>query len=217
MPANNDRGHGLLLQCFDPDESLIIGVDEAGRGPLAGPVTASAVILNAARPIAGLDDSKKLSEKKRDVLAPQIRECALAWAVVHVDVAEIDRINILQATLLAMRNALQALPLSQALFARQFHIQVDGNKLPNLAELPFTCSAEAIISGDVLVPAISAASILAKTSRDALMLELDQQYPGYGFAIHKGYGTAAHLQALRALGPSPVHRRSFAPVRALIA
>jgi ribonuclease HII len=217
MPANNDRRHGPHLQSFDSGAAFIIGVDEAGRGPLAGPVTASAVILNPARPIAGLDDSKKLSEKKRDALAPQIREHALAWAVVHVDVAAIDTINILQATLLAMRNALQNLSLPQAMSNARFHIQVDGNKLPRVAELPFTCSAEAIVAGDALVPAISAASILAKTTRDALMLELDKQYPGYGFAIHKGYGTAAHLQALRTLGPSPIHRRSFAPVRALIA
>lgn len=202
---------------FPSATHFIIGVDEAGRGPLAGPVTASAVILDVSRPIAGLDDSKKLSEKQRDTLAPLIRERSLAWAVVHVDVAEIDSINILQATLLAMRKALQALQLSQSMAAERFHIQVDGNKLPNVADLPFACSAEAIVDGDALVPAISAASILAKTCRDALMLELDRQHPGYGFASHKGYGTAAHLKALQTLGPSPVHRRSFAPVRALIA
>jgi ribonuclease HII len=195
---------------------LIIGVDEAGRGPLAGPVTASAVILDISRPIAGLNDSKKLSEKHRDELAPLIRERALAWAVVHVDVADIDRINILQATLLAMRNALCALQLSQALADAQFHVQVDGNKLPNVKDLHFSCTAEAIVDGDALIPAISAASILAKTTRDALMLELDQQYSGYGFARHKGYGTAAHLKALQTLGPSPIHRRSFAPVRACL-
>jgi ribonuclease HII len=180
-------------------------------------VTASAVILDVARPIAGLDDSKKLSEKKRDELAPLIRERALAWAVAHAEVAEIDTINILQATLLAMHRALQALSMSPAWTATPFHIQVDGNKLPDVTNLPFMCSAEAIVDGDALVPAISAASILAKTSRDALMLQLDQQHPGYGFALHKGYGTAAHLKALQSLGPSPVHRRSFAPVRALIA
>lgn len=218
MPANKNRGHGpLLQQHVDAGTALIIGVDEAGRGPLAGPVTASAVILDVSRPILGLDDSKKLSEKQRDTLAPLIRERSLAWAVVHVDVAEIDSINILQATLLAMRKALQALQLSPSTATEQFHIQVDGNKLPNLAGLPFSCSAEAIVDGDALVPAISAASILAKTCRDALMRDLDRQYPGYGFAAHKGYGTAAHLDALQALGPSPIHRRSFAPVRALIA
>jgi ribonuclease HII len=195
---------------------LVIGVDEAGRGPLAGPVTAGVVILNPARPIDELDDSKKLSEKKRDELAPLIRECAWAWAVAHVEVDVIDRINILQATLLAMRNALLALQPPDACHGFEFHVQVDGNKLPALHELPYACSAEAIVGGDALVPSISAASILAKTSRDALMQKLDQQYPGYGLAMHKGYGTAAHLKALRELGPSPIHRRSFAPVRELI-
>ncbi|MGE0113655.1 MAG: ribonuclease HII [Steroidobacteraceae bacterium] len=196
-------------------QRLIIGVDEAGRGPLAGPVTASAVILDPARPITGLDDSKKLSEKKRDQLAPLIRERALAWAVASAEVNEIDTINILQATLLAMRRALQALQLPRDCQIALLHIQVDGNKLPQLHDLPFACSAEAIVDGDALVPAISAASILAKTTRDALMLELDKQYPGYGLAAHKGYGTAAHLDALRTLGPSPIHRRSFAPVKTL--
>ena len=216
MAANNNRGHGPLLQDIDLSTSIIIGVDEAGRGPLAGPVTASAVILDISRPIIGLNDSKKLSEKQRDELAPQIRERALAWAVVHVDVAEIDRINILQATLLAMRHALCALQLTQALLNEKFHIQVDGNKLPNVKDLHFACTAEAIVDGDALIPAISAASILAKTTRDALMHELDRQYLGYGFASHKGYGTPAHLQALQTLGPSPIHRRSFAPVRACL-
>jgi len=196
-------------------QRLIIGVDEAGRGPLAGPVTASAVILDPARPITGLDDSKKLSEKRRDQLAPLIRERALAWAVASAEVNEIDAINILQATLLAMRRALQALQLPRDCQIAPLHIQVDGNKLPQLHDLPFTCSAEAIVDGDALVPAIGAASILAKTTRDALMLKLDKQYPGYGLAAHKGYGTAAHLDALRTLGPSPIHRRSFAPVKTL--
>jgi ribonuclease HII len=211
MAANRSRGNGRLLQ-----RTLIIGVDEAGRGPLAGPVTASAVILDISRPLVGLNDSKKLSEKQRDELAPHIRECALAWAVAHIDVAEIDSINILQATLLAMRNALLALELSQALTAARFHVQVDGNKLPNVQDLHFACTAEAIVDGDALIPAISAASILAKTSRDALMRELDRQYSGYGFASHKGYGTPAHLEALQRLGPSPIHRRSFSPVRACL-
>ncbi len=196
---------------------LIIGVDEAGRGPLAGPVTASAVILDATRPIAGLNDSKKLSEKQRDQLAPLIRSQALAWSVAHAEVQEIDTINILQATFLAMRRALQALQLPTAYQTIAVHIQVDGNKLPRLDDLPFVCTAEAIVDGDALMPAISAASILAKTTRDALMLDLDRQYPGYGLAAHKGYGTVAHLKALRALGPTAIHRRSFAPVRALIA
>lgn len=195
---------------------FIIGVDEAGRGPLAGPVTASAVILDPERPIDGLDDSKKLSEDTRDELALLIRERALAWAVVSASVDEIDSINILQATMLAMRRALQALVLPALCRQAHLHVQVDGNRLPALADLPFVHSAEAIIDGDALVPAISAASILAKTTRDALMRELDQQYPGYGFARHKGYGTELHLQALRELGPSIIHRRSFAPVRELI-
>jgi ribonuclease HII len=174
------------------------------------------VILDVSRPILGLNDSKKLSEKQRDELAPQIRERALAWAVVHVDVAEIDRINILQATLVAMRQALCALQLTHVLMNEKFHIQVDGNKLPDVKDLHFACTAEAIVDGDALIPAISAASILAKTTRDALMRELDRQYSGYGFASHKGYGTPEHLKALQTLGPSPIHRRSFAPVRACL-
>ncbi len=195
---------------------FIIGVDEAGRGPLAGPVTASAVILDLARPIAGLNDSKKLSEKKRDQLAPLIREHALAWAVAHAEVDEIDSINILQATFLAMRRALLMLKLPVDSQGLGFHIQVDGNKLPRLDDLPFACTAEAIVEGDASVAAISAASILAKTTRDALMLQLDGQYPGYGFAVHKGYGTAVHLQALHEQGACPIHRRSFAPVKACL-
>ncbi len=200
-----------------PAAQLIIGVDEAGRGPLAGPVTASAVILHPERPIAGLDDSKKLSEKRRDELAPLIREHALCWAVAHAEVAEIDAINILQATMLAMSRALQSLQVPQSHRHMPLHVQIDGNKLPRLDNLSYVCTAEAIVDGDALVPAISAASILAKTTRDALIVQLDQQYPGYGLAVHKGYGTARHLQALHALGPSPIHRRSFAPVRKLIA
>lgn len=196
---------------------LIIGVDEAGRGPLAGPVTASAVILDPQRPIEGLDDSKKLTEKKRDQLALLIRERALCWAVAHAEVNEIDTINILQATMLAMRRALQALQLPAICQQSSLHIQFDGNKLPRLHDLAFVCTAEAIVDGDALVPAISAASILAKTARDALMLHLDQQYPGYGLATHKGYSTAVHLQALQLLGPSPIHRCSFAPVKAVMA
>lgn len=203
----------ITTQTAHSEVRLIIGVDEAGRGPLAGPVTASVVILDPMRPIDGLDDSKKLTEKKRNELAPIIRERALAWAVAHAQVDEIDTINIFQATMLAMRRALLALQLPLACQAMQLHIQVDGNKLPKLHDLPFACSAEAIVDGDALVPAISAASILAKTTRDALMHQLDQQYPGYGLAIHKGYSTPGHLQALRALGPSPIHRQSFAPVR----
>ena len=191
----------------------IIGVDEAGRGPLAGPVTAAAVLLDPQRPIAGLNDSKQLTERQRDALAPLIREHAVAWSVVHVGVDDIDRLNILHATLLGMRRALLALTLPDAVKAQCVAVQVDGNKLPDLDGLPFTCAAQAIVGGDALVPAISAASILAKTTRDALMVELDKQYPGYGLIGHKGYGTAKHLDALCRLGPSPIHRMSFAPVR----
>jgi ribonuclease HII len=184
---------------------LLCGVDEAGRGPLAGPVSAAAVILDPARPIDGLADSKKLSEKQRDLLAPLIRERALAWAVAYASVAEIDTLNILQATLLAMRRAILALPIQPQ------HILVDGLYCPETS-IP----SEAIVKGDSKVAAISAASILAKTARDALMLDLHGQYPQYGFAAHKGYPTAAHLAALRKYGVSDLHRRSFKPVRDLL-
>jgi ribonuclease HII len=180
---------------------LLAGVDEAGRGPLAGPVFAAAVILADARPIAGLTDSKLLSAARRDELARQIRDGALAWAVASASVEEIDGLNILRATLLAMRRAVEALGTSP------HEVWVDGLHCPAVA-----CKVRAVVRGDLTVPAISAASILAKTSRDALLVELDQIYPGYGFAQHKGYGTRAHLAALRLLGPCPIHRRSFAPV-----
>ena len=180
---------------------LIAGVDEAGRGPLAGPVYAAAVILDPARPIAGLRDSKALSAGQRERLALEIRECSLAWAVAAADVAEIDALNILQATLMAMRRAVEALAPAptQAL--------IDGNRVPRLA-----CPARAIIKGDRDVASISAASILAKTARDALLVELHALYPLYGFAQNKGYGTPDHLAALERHGPCPAHRRSFAPV-----
>ncbi|MFM8339619.1 MAG: ribonuclease HII [Fluviibacter sp.] len=181
---------------------LICGVDEAGRGPLAGSVVAAAVILDPEKPIVGLADSKKLSATARERLAPQIREYALAWAIGEATAAEIDAINILQATFLAMKRAVLGLQIVPA------HALIDGNRIP--AGLP--CSADAIIKGDAKEPAISAASILAKTHRDAQLLELDRQYPQYGFARHMGYPTAAHLEALRMHGPSPVHRRSFSPV-----
>lgn len=182
----------------------VAGVDEVGRGPLAGPVVTAAVILDPQHPIADLADSKKLGEKKREQLAVQIREYALAYAIGRAEVAEIDELNILQATLLAMQRAVLAIrPLPH-------HVLVDGNRCP---ELP--CSAEAVIQGDGRVAAISAASILAKVSRDREMRQLDKLYPGYGLAAHKGYPSPQHLQALQHLGPSPVHRRSFAPVRRL--
>ncbi|NNM79730.1 MAG: ribonuclease HII [Gallionella sp.] len=184
---------------------LACGVDEAGRGPLAGPVSAAAVILDPARPIAGLADSKKLSEKQRDLLAPLIRERALAWAVAYASVAEIDQLNILQATLLAMRRAVWALPVQPQ------QVLVDGLYCPQTG-IP----SQAIVKGDSKVAAISAASILAKTARDELMLGLHEHYPQYGFAAHKGYPTAAHLTALRLHGVSDVHRRSFKPVRVVL-
>jgi ribonuclease HII len=190
--------------------ALLAGVDEAGRGPLAGPVVAAAVILDSNRPIAGLRDSKLLSAAVRSHLAGLIRESALAWAVAEASVAEIDQINILQASLLAMRRALLALTLRPA------HIMIDGNKAPQLADVFADCRIETLVGGDDLQPAISAASILAKTHRDALMKVLDGQYPGYGLARHQGYPTAAHREALLRLGPTPLHRRSFAPVRSAL-
>jgi ribonuclease HII len=184
---------------------LVCGVDEAGRGPLAGPVCAAAVILNPERPIIGLDDSKKLSERRRDALAIEIRSKAVAWSVAFATVEEIDEINILQATMLAMQRAVSGLipAASSAL--------IDGNRCPVLP-IP----ARAIIGGDALEPAISAASILAKTIRDEVMRELHARYPHYGLDRHKGYGTKDHLAALEQHGPAPFHRRSFAPVRALL-
>ncbi len=184
---------------------LFCGVDEAGRGPLAGPVSAAAVILDETNPIAGLADSKKLSEKQREKLAPLIKERALAWAVAYASVEEIDTLNILQATLLAMQRAVQALSIVPKL------VLVDGLYCPHTG-----IESRAIVKGDSKVAAISAASILAKTARDDLMLELDAQYPQYGFALHKGYPTAVHLAALRDYGASDVHRKSFKPVRQLL-
>lgn len=187
--------------------TLIAGVDEAGRGPLAGPVMAAAVILDPARPIDGLGDSKTIPAPERERLALLIRERALAWGIGAADAAEIDALNILEATHLAMRRALQALALPPA------HVQFDGNRAPSLAGLGFRATLEVIVGGDALVPAIGAASILAKTTRDAWMLEAAQIYPGYGFEQHKGYGTPEHFQALARLGPTPLHRRSFAPLK----
>lgn len=184
---------------------LICGVDEAGRGPLAGAVFAAAVILNPDQPIVGLADSKKLTEKKRDALAVEIKQRALAWAVASSSAEEIDTINILQASLLAMKRAIEMLPLTPDL------VQVDGNKCPQI-----TLPCEAIVKGDSKVAAISAASILAKTARDAELYLLDEKYPQYGFAKHKGYPTPYHLAMLSLHGVSDIHRKSYAPVRVLI-
>ncbi|MGY0504327.1 ribonuclease HII [Luteimonas sp. e5] len=191
------------MDLFHAPAGLVAGVDEAGRGPLAGPVAVAAVILDPARPVPGLDDSKKLTEVRREALAPRIREQALAWRVVFVEAEEIDRLNILQATLAGMARALCELQPAPA-FAR-----IDGNRLP--PGLP--CPAEALVGGDARDAAIMAASVLAKTARDARMRELDLRHPEYGFARHKGYPSAAHLAALQQHGPCAEHRRSFAPVQ----
>lgn len=178
------------------------GVDEAGRGPLAGPVVAAAVILHPNRPIEGLDDSKKLNERKREVLFPLIRERALAWSIVEISPAEIDRLNILQATMLGMKRAVESLEPQPTLAL------VDGNRPPDVS-----CKVKTIVGGDGIEPAISAASILAKVSRDHLMMKMHDKYPAYGFDRHKGYPTAAHLRMIEKIGPCEIHRRSFAPVR----
>jgi ribonuclease HII len=193
----------MAIVSFDTPALLTAGVDEAGRGPLAGPVVAAAVILNPAAPVPGLADSKKLSPRRRQQLAVAIRQQAIAWAIGEASVAEIDEINILQATLLAMRRAVAGLGTVPE------RVLVDGNRLPE----PLPCPAEAIVKGDLTVTCIGAASILAKTHRDAIMVALDARYPEYGFACHKGYGTPQHLAAFERHGVTPEHRRSFAPVR----
>ena len=180
---------------------LVAGVDEAGRGPLAGPVVAAAVILDDLKPIPGLADSKTLSARQRERLSEAIHARALCFSVAHASVEEIDQLNILQATLLAMRRAVMGLRL------KPNKVLVDGNRLPTLEIM-----AEAVVQGDRKVPAISAASILAKVARDRWCLEIDAEYPAYGFAAHKGYGTAQHLEALKRHGATPWHRRSFSPV-----
>ncbi len=185
---------------------LIVGVDEAGRGPLAGPVVAAAVMLNIDKPIAGLADSKVLTEKRRERLFDEIRAKALCCCIAEASVEEIDQLNILQATLLAMRRAVEGLRLKPTL------VLVDGNRLPQLQ-----VAAEAIVKGDAKVPAISAASILAKVHRDRQCLQMDEIYPAYGFARHKGYPTAQHLAALREHGVTPWHRRTFGPVQEILA
>jgi ribonuclease HII len=191
-----------------PDLARVAGVDEAGRGPLAGPVVAAAVILHPQRRIRGLADSKILPPAERARLAAIIRTRALAFGLGWADRDEIDCLNILEATLLAMRRALLALPVPPT------HVRVDGNRCPCIADLALPCTLEAIVAGDASVAAISAASILAKTHRDAMMGALDACYPGFELAVHKGYATPAHLDALRGRTPSPQHRRSFAPVKA---
>lgn len=193
---------------FAPDVEApgVAGVDEVGRGPLAGDVVAAAVILDPRRPIDGLRDSKKLSESRREALAHVIRDQAVAWSIARATVAEIDSLNILQASLLAMHRAVAALR------PQPDYVLVDGNRLPR-----WPYPSEPIVKGDDRVPAIAAASILAKVQRDAELVALAETYPGYGFASHKGYPTAAHLRALKELGVTPAHRRSFAPVKNLLA
>ncbi len=194
------------LDLFAPEQfSRIAGVDEVGRGCLAGPVVAAAVILDPNRPIKGLRDSKKLSAKKRDELAQEIKEKALAWSVAAMGPEVIDKINILQATLEAMKAAVEKLPVEPDF------VQVDGNKLPKWKWL-----SEAVVKGDDKVEWISAASIIAKTTRDAYMCKIAELYPQYGFEHHVGYGTAEHIKALKAYGPTPIHRKTFAPVREVI-
>jgi ribonuclease HII len=189
---------------FTP-ERLVAGVDEVGRGPLAGPVVTAAVILDPDNPIEGLADSKAMSEKKRERLFDEIKEKALAWAIGRCEVEEIDELNILQATMTAMQRAVAGLT------PQPEHALIDGNRCPQLP-----CSCEFVIKGDSKVESISAASILAKVTRDREMVELDSQYPGYGLAGHKGYPTKVHMQALREMGATPIHRRSFGPVRKVL-
>ena len=183
-------------------EGVLAGVDEVGRGPLAGPVLAAAVVLDPKRPVKGIRDSKALTPRQREELAGEIRERALAWAIGRADVDEIDRINILRATLVAMRRAVAGLGVMPTV------AYVDGNMAPNLS-----CPAVTVVRGDATMPMIGAASILAKVERDQEMRRAAERFPGYDFDRHKGYATAAHLRALKRLGPTPIHRRSFAPLR----
>ncbi len=199
----------MQQQLFPVRDGLVAGVDEAGRGPLAGPVVAAAVILDDKRQIAGLADSKVLSEKRREALLAEIVATSLAWSVAWADAREIDALNILQATLLAMRRAILGLRISPV------RVEVDGNRLPNLSFNGRRMDGDAIVGGDAKVPAISAASIVAKVTRDRMMRSLDALYPEYGFRQHKGYGTAAHIETLGDHGPCPQHRRSFRPVSQL--
>lgn len=196
---------GMRLDARQAD-TIVCGVDEAGRGPLAGPVFAAAVILDPRRPIDGLRDSKRLSAARRERLAIEIRAHAYAWSLAGASVEEIESLNILQATMLAMRRAVETLPVAPAL------ARIDGNRAPRLA-----CAVQTVIGGDDSDPAIAAASILAKVARDAVMLDLHERFPQYGFDRHKGYGTALHLERLRRHGPCSAHRRGFAPVRRSLA
>lgn len=194
-----------MLNRSRSQHQLIAGVDEVGRGPLAGPVVAAAVILDPDQPIEGLADSKKLSEAKREQLSIEIRKKALAWSIARADIEEIDRINILQASLLAMKRAVESLSRQPTLAL------IDGNKLPDL-----NCQMEAIIKGDSKEACISAASIIAKVSRDQEMVAMEELYPGYGFAKHKGYPTKQHRDAIQELGITPIHRKSYAPIQRLL-
>jgi ribonuclease HII len=198
--------HGRQRGLFAAIEGPIAGVDEAGRGPLAGPVVAGAVILDPTRPIDGLADSKTLSAARREVLADHICQRARAWSVAWADAGEIDSLNILQATMLAMRRAILGLRIRPA------RVAVDGNRLPNLLFHDRQIDGDAIVGGDAQIPSIAAASIIAKVRRDQLMVGLDAIYPGYGFSRHKGYGTEAHRDSISRLGPCPQHRRSFRPL-----
>lgn len=195
------------LSLHNRDYRLVAGIDEVGRGPLAGPVVAAAVILGEFCPIEGLDDSKKLTEKKRCRLSGEIRQHALAWSIAWADAAEIDCLNILQATMLAMRRAILGLSLLPDF------VRIDGNRLPDLRLSGRQLRGEAVVGGDGKIAAISAASIIAKVERDAMMKRMDGLFPGYGFAQHKGYGTAEHLSNIERLGPCQQHRRSFRPLR----
>lgn len=199
------KNNQISIEFKVDSDVLVAGVDEVGRGPLAGDVVTAAVILDPARPIAGLADSKQLSELQRERLYEQIVQHALCWAVARASVAEIDQLNILQASLLAMHRAVQALTLQPGF------VYVDGNRCPR-----WDYASQAVVKGDSKVACIAAASIVAKVTRDREMLLLDQQYPGYGLARHKGYPSPLHLQALRQLGPSPIHRRSYRPVAELL-
>lgn len=192
------------------DLELLAGIDEAGRGPLAGPVVAAAVILDPCHTIAGLADSKTLSPVRRAQLEAEIQQHAIAWSVAWADSAEIDALNILQATMLAMRRAVLGLCVVPSA------VEVDGNRLPNLVFGDSALPGRAIVGGDACIPAISAASIIAKEQRDRMMVELDRMYPEYGFGQHKGYGTAVHRDKINSLGPCPQHRRSFRPLADMV-